>query len=42
MTSILCTSGDDEDDKKLPGRPWQPEEPSPDGEVPPGDGKHRK
>ncbi|MEW2549197.1 hypothetical protein AB0910_26085 [Streptomyces sp. NPDC047002] len=30
------------DDDKLPGKPWTPPEPSPDGGSPEGDGKHRK
>ena len=41
MNPILWNSGD-EDDDKLPGQPWKPEEPSPDGQMPPGDGTHRK
>jgi hypothetical protein len=32
------------DDDPLPGQPWTPpkEPPSPDGDAPEGDGKHRK
>lgn len=26
----------------LPGTPWTPPDPEPDGNAPPGDGKHRK
>jgi len=34
--------GDDGDDM-VPGTPWTPpEEPSPDGQTPEGDGKHHK
>lgn len=34
--------GGDEDEDKLPGTPWTPPEPNPDGGSPEGDGKHRK
>lgn len=34
--------GGDGDGDKLPGTPWTPKEPSPDGGSPEGDGKHRK
>ncbi|MFF2808025.1 hypothetical protein ACFVT2_12665 [Streptomyces sp. NPDC058000] len=36
----LRNGGEEGDD--LPGTPWTPDEPSPDGTTPPGDGTHRK
>ncbi|MEU4849277.1 hypothetical protein [Streptomyces gilvosporeus] len=39
---VLPTSGGDGDNDELPGSPWTPDEPSPDGTTPPGDGTHRK
>ena len=36
-----CAQGGGDDDD-LPGTPWTPPEPSPDGGSPEGDGKHRK
>ena len=39
----MCFAQGDEGDDGLPGTPWTPpEEPSPDGQAPEGDGKHRK
>ncbi|WP_158288256.1 hypothetical protein [Streptomyces sp. ICBB 8177] len=40
-TSGAFAQGDEEKDK-LPGQPWTPQPPSPDGGSPQGDGKHRK
>lgn len=41
---LLCSAqGGDDDGDSLPGQPWKPDgEPSPDGQTPEGDGKHRK
>jgi hypothetical protein len=41
LGTIRAQGGDDDDDN-LPGTPWTPPEPSPDGGSPEGDGKHRK
>lgn len=42
----MCSAHGGEEDEDggdmLPGTPWTPQEPSPDGESPEGDGKHRK
>lgn len=38
----LLHNGGDEDDDDLPGQPWEPQEPHPDGEMPSGGGTHRK
>lgn len=40
-TGSAVALGDEEKDK-LPGQPWTPQPPSPDGGSPQGDGKHRK
>ncbi len=34
--------GDEGNGDMLPGQPWTPEVPSPDGGMPEGDGDHRK
>lgn len=41
-TMPVLNSHGGEDDDQLPGSPWTPDEPSPDGTTPPGDGTHRK
>ncbi|WP_328913671.1 MULTISPECIES: hypothetical protein [unclassified Streptomyces] len=42
-TCFAQRGGDgDGDGDTLPGTPWTPKEPSPDGGSPEGDGKHRK
>lgn len=38
----VCFADGGDDDDNLPGTPWTPSEPSPDGGSPEGDGKHRK
>ncbi|NUS14049.1 MAG: hypothetical protein HOY69_22030 [Streptomyces sp.] len=42
QTLLKAHGGDEDDGDSLPGQPWTPEEPSPDGQTPEGDGKHRK
>ena len=43
MRSVRSGDGDGDEEDKVPGQPWTPtEEPSPDGQQPEGDGKHRK
>jgi hypothetical protein len=41
-TRPLRHGDEDGNGDSLPGRPWTPPEPSPDGGSPEGDGKHRK
>lgn len=41
-TQRLAALTDQDGDDNLPGTPWTPPEPSPDGDSPEGDGKHRK
>lgn len=40
LVYVVRNGGDGDDD--VPGTPWTPEDPSPDGSTPPGDGTHRK
>jgi hypothetical protein len=44
MVGPMCRNGGDGDgDDNAPGQPWTPPPPPPpDGEMPEGDGKHRK
>ena len=43
MCSAHGREGDEDDGDLVPGTPWTPpEEPSPDGQTPEGEGKHRK
>ncbi|UQA94957.1 hypothetical protein [Streptomyces halobius] len=43
MRFITAADGGGDEDDGHPGQPWEPPPPPPpDGEMPPGDGTHRK